>query len=91
MNNVPHILFDCKLNQNIRRKYWNIICEECPGTLAEELISMDSTERSKFLLNAFCSKFIPEWTTLYRAVLLFVNKVYMTYYDAIKDCDVANC
>ena len=75
------------MNQSIRRKYWNIVCDECPPALVEEMLSMGSTERAKFILNAFYSKFIPEWTPLYRAVLLFVYKVHMTYYNATKDCE----
>ena len=77
------------MNQCIRERQWNIVCEECPAALLEEMQFMDSTKRTKFILNAFYCKFTPEWTTLYRAVLLFVYKVYMAYYNATKDfkCD----
>ena len=84
-NSVQHILFECSSNIETRNKYWKRVIESCPDQLAQELNRMMIQERAKFLLNAMNCKYVPEWTSLYTNVALFIYCVYNEYYEKSKE------
>ena len=71
----------------IRCAMWNNVVETCPQQLVYEMNSMSLRNRSFFILNAFMSKFVMEWTEIYMSVGTFVHDVYNHYYNQMNILD----
>jgi hypothetical protein len=86
-NCIEHILFECTISDDIRCAMWNNVVETCPQQLVYEMNSMSLRNRSFFILNAFMSKFVMEWTEIYMSVGTFVHDVYNHYYNQMNILD----
>ena len=82
MNSLPHILFECRMLDDVRQKYWNIVRDTSVFNLFIDIEAMSGYERSKFILNGFNSNYIKEWEETYRVILLFVYKMFIAYQKA---------
>ena len=51
--NIPHILFDCSLLQNIRLLLWNDIMSELPQAFVTDFCQLNSDEKCSLLFSGF--------------------------------------
>ena len=83
MDSVSHILFDCAFVESVRKPYWLCVREAGVLNLCNEIENMDVVTRCKFIFSGFKGDFIYEWNGFYRAMLMFIYKVYTSYYKAL--------
>ena len=67
------------MSADIRFKLWNDVLEKATNILSKELISMNTSERAKFILNAMECKYVREWSQVYDAMLKFVCDIYLNW------------
>ena len=73
---VSHVLFECTENEVMRERLWNIVIQQCPGSLAVEMNSMDNISKTAFVLTGLNNSFIREWIEIYKHLLDFIYTVY---------------
>lgn len=71
-----HLIFECSSAHNQRTRAWEGIVREAPVALLEELNSMSSREKMRFLANGFNVEYTKEWGELYSAVIIFISDMY---------------
>ena len=81
INNVVHILFICPCNNEEREVLWEKVKESTPRELFTHMTSLTLENRARFILNAFDSKYIREWESVYDALSNFICKLYSKYVD----------
>ena len=80
-NSIAHILFECEICDHVRCELWTHVLHMAPEPLAEDLMTMDIHERTKFILNSMNCDFVHEWRDLYVALCQYVYKIYTHYYN----------
>jgi len=86
VNNIPHILFICPCNNEVRQRLWNEVRMNMPGKMNDEIENMTIDNKTVFILNACKSSYVPEWKNTFDALSNFISEVFTNY----KTCE-ANC
>jgi endonuclease/exonuclease/phosphatase family metal-dependent hydrolase len=78
VENVTHILFECKENHELRAKLWGNVIECCPDALCQQIKYMSASEKTSLMLTGLNNSFINEWMPLYRSVMNYIYKIYIS-------------
>jgi len=81
VNDVSHILFVCPSNKDSRIVLWEKVKECTPGPMFHNMSIMVLEDRTKFILNAFYSRYISQWKVTYDALSNFIYLVYNNYME----------
>ena len=71
-----HVLFICPHNDDERHRLWNNIQNKCTPALYRNIMDMPVHERNSFILSGLNSTFVPEWSELYHAIIVYISTLY---------------
>lgn len=79
VNNVVHILFVCPCISNERKALWEKVKESSPSGIVIQMANMTLECRTRFILNAFYSRYVHDWKPLYDSISNYICNVYTCY------------
>lgn len=73
---LAHLLFVCDYFQDWRSTLWNNVVSETPFAMSVDIALMNPWQRTHFLMSGLGGVYVPEWDTLYDAVIEFIFCMY---------------
>ncbi len=71
-NYYEHIMFQCMHSKTERIIMWNKFTQSCPPKLAQDIESMNISEKTNFLLNCMNNTYVKEWHNIYKLLAEFL-------------------
>ncbi len=73
---VCHFLFECQRLTDRRKELWSDVELSMPRPMVEEIGMMNNQAKVTFILSGFGCKYVPEWNSIYVALVRFVSNLY---------------
>ena len=75
-NFYEHIMFQCKISENERIILWNRFTQSCPPKLAQDIESMNMSDKVNFILNCMNNTYVKEWHNTYKLLIEFLQWIW---------------
>ena len=75
---VDHMLFGCSRFRDIRDQMWDIVIDNVPIAMAQELYNMNNTQKTEFIISGLRCEYTHEWSSVYKTMINFCYEIYST-------------
>ena len=80
---VTHLLFECKLFNDLRDVLWQRVTVAAPAAMQHEFRRMSNKQKTVFVMSALHGDYITEWQELYFEMLEFCFCIYSARHDMV--------
>ena len=77
VESVAHLLFECPSYKCKREQLWYSVLDKCPPALQLELMNMNSSNRTIFVMSGMKGGYVEEWDVIFQEMLTFCFELYI--------------